>query len=76
MADSNTGETSRFKIKHIVPVTNVESTTAAITAIMMIIRPCSLLQHKKLTNTRRRKIRGREKRDQNLRHQIQGILPL
>ena len=33
---------------------------AAITARMMIIRPCSLLQHKKLTNTHKKKKRKRE----------------
>ena len=27
MSDSDTGETSRFKIKHIDPVTNVQDTT-------------------------------------------------
>ena len=27
MSDSDTGQTSRFKIKHIEPVTNVEGTT-------------------------------------------------
>ena len=53
--------------------------TAAITAsmlvtAMMIIRPHPLLQHKKLTNTKREKIKGSEKHHQNLRHQIQRIL--
>ena len=55
--------------------------TATITATMLvttriiIIKPCSLLQYKKLTNTKREKAKGREKHHQNLRHQIQGILP-
>ena len=47
-----------------------------VTVIMMITRPCSLLQRKKLTNIKTEKIKGRVKRHQNLCHQIQGIFPL
>ena len=47
-----------------------------VTARMMIVRPCSLLQHKKWTNTKWEKIKGRENHHQNLHHQIQRILPL
>ena len=56
--------------------------TAAITARMlvtarfMVNRSCSLLQHKKLRNKKREKMKARENQNQNLRHQIQGILPL
>ena len=69
--------------KHLVSKYNILSQllpTAAITASMlviarmMIIRPRSLLQHKKLTNIKREKIKEREKHHQNLRHQIQRIL--
>ena len=83
MSHSDTGETSRFKIKHIehVQMLRVLPTAAItarilVTARMMIIRPCLLLQHKRLTNTKREKIKGRENRQQNFHHQIQGILPL
>ena len=83
MSYSYTGETSRFKIKHIKPVTMLRVlSTAAITARklvtvrMMIIRSCSLLQHKKLTNTKGEKMKGRQNHHQNLRHQIQGIFSL
>ena len=44
------------------------------TARMMIIKLCSLLQHKKLRNTKREKIKGRGKHHQNIGHLIQGIL--
>ena len=47
-----------------------------VTARMMTIRHYSLLQHKNLTNIKREKIKGRENHHQNLRHEIQGILPL
>ena len=69
--------------KHLVSKYNILSQllpTAAITASMlviarmMIIRPRSLLQHKKLTNIKTEKIKEREKHHQNLRHQIQRIL--
>ena len=46
--------------------------TATITARIMIIRSCLLLQHKTLTNTHKK--RG-EKHHQNLRHQFDGIFP-
>ena len=46
-----------------------------VTATMMIIRPCSLLQHKKQKNTKREEIKGREKHHWNIRHQIQIIFP-
>ena len=42
---------------------------------MMIIRPRSLLQHKSQTNTKRKKMKGRETHHQNLRHQTQRVLP-
>ena len=57
-------------------------TTAAITASMLVtarmmtVRPCPLLQHKKLTNTKREKIEGRKNHHQNLHHQIHRIFPL
>ena len=56
--------------------------TAAITARMLVIarfmvnRSCSLLQHKKLRNKKRENMKARENQNQNLSHQIQGILPL
>ena len=49
MSDSDTGETSRFKIKHIEPVTNVEDTANS---------------------------GDNNQNASNLRHMIQGILPL
>lgn len=73
MSDSDTGETSRSKIKHIDPVTNGLLVTARM--LVMIIRPCSLLQDKKLRNTTKEEIKGRQKHHQNLCCQIQGILP-
>ena len=57
MSDSDTGETSRSKIKHIDPVTNGLQVTARM--LVMIIRPCSLLQDKKLRNTTNEEIKGR-----------------
>ena len=74
MSESDTGETSCFKIKHIEPVTNVEDTTNS--GDNSQNDDSSLLQHKKLTNTKIEKIKGRENHHQNHRHQIQGILPL
>ena len=74
MSDSDTGETSHFKIKHIEPVTNVEDTTNS--GDNSQNDDSSLLQYKKLTNTEIEKIKGRENHHQNHRHQIQGILPL
>ena len=56
MSDSDTGETSRFKINILSQLQMLRVlSAAAITARMMIIRPCSLLHHKKLTNTKREK---------------------
>ena len=62
MSDSDTGETSRFKIKQLsqsqmlrVLPTAAITAKMLVTAIMMITRPCSLLQHKKLTNIKREK---------------------
>ena len=81
MSDSDTRETSHFKIKHIESQMLSVLPTAAITArvlviaTMMIIRPRSLLQYKKLTNTKKEKTKGREKHHQNLCHPIQRILP-
>ena len=79
MSHSDTRETSHFKIKHIEPFKMLRVLpTAAITARMLvtariiIIRSCSLLHYKKLTNTKREKMKAH----QNHRHQIQGILPL
>ena len=81
MSDSDTGEISRFKIKHIEPVTNVEGTTNSSDNSQNVNnsqnddnQTLSLLQHKKLRNTKREKIR--ENYHQNHRHQVQGILPL
>ena len=77
MSDSDTGETSRSKIKYIDPVTNGLLVTARMLVIarMMIIRPCLLLQYKKLRNTTKEEIKGRWKHHKNLCCQIQGILP-
>ena len=47
-----------------------------VTARMMIIKPCLLLQHKKLANAKREKLKERGNDHQNLRHLVQGILPL
>ena len=47
-----------------------------VTARMMTIKPCLLLQHKKLANTKREKLKERGNHYQDLRHLIQGILPL
>ena len=56
MSDSDTGETSRFKINILSQLQMLRVlSAAAITTRMMIIRPCSLLHHKKLTNTKREK---------------------
>ena len=75
MSDSDTGETSSFKIKHFEPFTNVEGTIILVTARMMIIKLRLLLQHRNITNTKREKIKEREKHYQNLCRQIKGILP-
>ena len=81
MSNSDTEEISRFKIKHIEPVTNVEGTTNgpdnshnASNNQNDDNRSCSQLQHKKLINTKTEKNR-RQKYHQNLRHKIQRILP-
>ena len=75
MSDSDAGETSSFKINHFEPVTNVEGTTMLVTGRMMIIKLRLLLQHRNITNTKREKIKEREKHHQNLCRQIKGILP-
>ena len=77
MSDGDTGETSRFKIKCIEPVTNVEGTTNSGDNSHNDDNqsPLSLLQYKKLTNIKREKIKGRDNHHQNICHQIQRIRP-
>ena len=60
VSDSATIETSRFKRKHVqmlrvLPIA-VITATLLVTVTVMIIRPRSLLQHKKLTNTKCKKL--------------------
>ena len=83
MSDSDTGKTSRFKIKHIEPVTNVEGTNNSGDNSQNVSnsqdddnQTLFTAAVQKLTNTKREKIKGRENHHQNHRHQIQGILPL
>ena len=77
MSYSDTGETSRFKTKHIEPVINVEGTTSSgdnsqndDNQTLFIAAAQKADKHKK------KKKKGRENHHQNLRHQIQGILTL
>ena len=85
MSDSNNGETSRFKIKHIEPVTDVEDTTNSgdnsqnasnsqndDNQTLFTAAAQKVGKH----NTKREKIKERGNHHQNLRHLIQGILPL
>ena len=46
-----------------------------VTAAVMIVRPCSLLQHKKLTKIKREKVKRRENHHKNLCYQFQRIFP-
>ena len=57
-------------------VLQIAATKARVLVIstIMIIRHSSLLQHKKLANTKREKIKGKEKHHRRLRHQFQRIL--
>ena len=69
MSDSDTGETFRFSFQNktlsqlqtltVLPTAAI-TTRMLVTAKIMRIRPCLLLQHKKLTNTKREKIKGKE----------------
>ena len=63
MSDSDTAETFRFSFQN-KTLSQLQTLTvlptAAVTAKIMRIRPCLLLQHKKLTNTKREKIKGKE----------------
>ena len=66
MSDSDTGETSRFKMKHIEPVTNAEDTATrgnnsqnASNSYIDNNQTLFTASHKKLTNTKREKIKGR-----------------
>ena len=46
-----------------------------VTAAVMIVRPCSLLQHKKLTKIKREKVKRRENHHKSLYYQFQRIFP-
>ena len=46
-----------------------------VTAAVMIVRPCSLLQHKKLTKIKREKVKRRENHHKSLCYQFQRIFP-
>ena len=85
MSDSNNGETSRFKIKHIEPVTDVEDTTNSSDNSQNASNSqnddnqtlfTAAAQKVGKHNTKREKIKERGNHHQNLRHLIQGILPL
>ena len=75
MSDGDTGETSRFKIKHIEPVTNVEGTANSGDNSQNASNSHND-DNRTLRKIKREKIKGREKHHQNFRHRIQGILPL
>ena len=83
MSDSDTGEASCFKIKHIEPVTNVEGTTNSGDNSQNLSnsqdddnQTLFTAAVQKADKNKKEKIKGKENHHQNHRHQIQGILPL
>ena len=81
MSDSDTGETSRFKMKHIEPVTNAEdiatignnsqnSSNSQIDYNQTLFTASA----QKVDKHKREKIKGRRNHHQNLCHRFQGIL--
>ena len=83
MSDSDTEETSHFKIKHIEPVTNVEGTTNSGDNSQNVSnnqvddnQTLFTAAVQKADKHKKRKNKGRENHHQNYRHEIQGIFPL
>ena len=81
MSDSDTGETSRFKMKHIEPVTNAEDTATrgnnsqnASNSQIDNNQTLFTASAQKVDKHKREKIKGRGNNHQNLRHRFQGIL--
>ena len=83
MFESDTGETSRFKIKDIEPIANIEGTTNSGVNSQDASSshdddnqiPFTVTAQKKTDKHKRRKKKGRQKYLLNLSHQIQRILP-